>query len=289
MDDINPDSGFGPHQVPSESGFQQLDHAVTDDQLWLGYANEAVFDETVRRHTTRIRRALRSAKDGQDLVFGGGDLSPLNLLAAYRAGCFPMGLGADGAGPIGWWSPDPRGVLWDCQAHVSRSLRRQLSRFTVTVNHCFSEVVAGCGAPDRDGRWITAEVAAAYQRLHRHGVAHSVEVWDAQGVLAGGLYGVAQGGLFAGESKFHRVSGASKVAVVAAAEVARGAGAAAIFDVQWNTDHLESLGVIDVPRSAYLEAVEVASAGPAAPWAEMAAGGPWQVAWVQGEVVLRSL
>lgn len=259
---------------------------AVDQPLWVGYASAAEFEQAVQRHTVRIRTALRSAGEGQELVFGDGELTPLNLLAAYRAGCFPMGLGENGAGPFGWWSPDPRGVVWDCRAHISRSLRRQLKQFTVTVDQCFDRVIAGCGAPDREGRWITAEVMAAYQRLHRHGVAHSIEVWDARGQLAGGLYGVAQGGLFAGESKFHTVSGASKVAVVAAAEVTRQAGAHAILDVQWNTGHLESLGVVDVTRAAYLEAVEVSSSGPAAPWGDVAAGGPWRLVWAEGAVAL---
>jgi leucyl/phenylalanyl-tRNA--protein transferase len=163
-----------------------------------------------------------------------------------------MGVGPHGSPPLGWWSPDPRGVLPLGGLHVSRSLRRAVRRFEVRVDSAFAEVVAACADPGRGGRWITAEVAEAYGELHRLGWAHSVECWR-DGRLAGGLYGLAVGGLFAGESMFHRESDASKVALVALVRVlARDGDPRRLLDVQWRTPHLASLGVVDVPREEYL-------------------------------------
>jgi leucyl/phenylalanyl-tRNA---protein transferase len=188
----------------------------------------------------------------------GADLRPGTLLAAYRAGLFPMGLGRGGTRPLGWWSPDPRGVLPLDALHVSRSLRRSSTRFELTVDRAFDEVVAGCGDPRRSGRWITPEIVAAYGELHRLGWAHSVECWR-DGVLAGGLYGVAINGLFAGESMFHRVTDASKVALVGLVELMRADGdPRRLLDVQWRTDHLASLGVVEVPRKEYLARLRAA-------------------------------
>jgi leucyl/phenylalanyl-tRNA--protein transferase len=189
---------------------------------------------------------------GEDLVAAGGDLQPATLLAAYAAGYFPMGLGGGGRGPVGWWSPDPRGVLRPEHVHVSRSLRRSLRRFEVRVDTAFADVVAGCADPAREGAWITPEVAAAYQRLHELGWAHSVEVFE-DGALAGGLYGLSLGGLFAAESKFHRTTDASKAAVVALAAAMTADGVPGrLVDVQWRTEHLATLGVQEVPRGRYL-------------------------------------
>ncbi|MFD0483792.1 leucyl/phenylalanyl-tRNA--protein transferase [Kineococcus sp. GCM10028916] len=189
---------------------------------------------------------------GEDLVAAGGDLSPATLLEAYRHGFFPMGLGGGGTGPVGWWSPDPRGLLVPERVHVSRSLRRSSRRFEVRVDTAFEEVVAGCADPGRSGAWITREVARAYARLHRLGWAHSVEVF-LDGELAGGLYGLSIGGLFAAESKFHRVTDASKAAVVALAQLMTADGVPGrLVDVQWRTDHLATLGVEEVDRPAYL-------------------------------------
>jgi leucyl/phenylalanyl-tRNA--protein transferase len=134
---------------------------------------------------------------------------------------------------------------------VSRSLRRACARFEVRVDTAFEAVVDGCADPARPGRWITGAVREAYVGLHRLGWAHSVEVWDDDG-LAGGLYGVAVGGLFAGESMFHRRTDASKVAVVGLVDRLRGGGAR-LLDVQWVTPHLASLGAVDVPRQRYLD------------------------------------
>ncbi len=191
-----------------------------------------------------------------DLVASGGDLEPGTLLAAYRNGFFPMGLEDGGHGPIGWWSPVHRGVLLPGDHRVHRSLRRTSRRFSVTVDEAFDDVVAGCADPRRDGAWITDRFAEAYGELHRLGWAHSVEVWDEAGDLAGGLYGVAIGALFAGESMFHRRTDASKVALWAAADLVFEAGAtAAIFDVQWSTPHLAAQGVREIPRADYRERV----------------------------------
>ncbi len=199
-----------------------------------------------------------AAPAGEDLVAVGGDLQPGTLLAAYRAGLFPMGVGRHGGVPMGWWSPDPRGVLPLDGLRVSRSLRRAVRRFEVTVDTAFDDVLAACGDPGREGRWITADIAQAYGELHRLGWAHSVECWR-EGRLAGGLYGLAVGGLFAGESMFHREADASKVALVAlVALLARDGDSRRLLDVQWRTEHLASLGVIDVPRPEYLRRLRLA-------------------------------
>ena len=188
----------------------------------------------------------------------GADLSPGTLLAAYRTGLFPMGLGDDGAEPIGWWCPDPRGVLPLDGLVVSRSLRRSRARFEVRVDTAFDAVVAGCADPSRSGRWITPAVAAAYGELHRLGWAHSVEAWR-DGELLGGLYGVGVGGLFAGESMFSRATDASKVALVGLVEVLGADGdPRRLLDVQWRTDHLATLGVLEVPRTEYLRRLALA-------------------------------
>ena len=210
---------------------------------------------------------IERADAGEDLVGAGADLDPATILAAYRAGAFPMGLGRHGAGPMGWWSPDPRGVLRPEDLRVSRSLRRSCARLQVTVDTAFDAVVRGCADPDREGRWITRPVTRAYTRLHALGWAHSVEVWSGD-QLVGGLYGIAIGGLFAGESMFHRVTDASKVALVALRELITADGdPRRIIDVQWVTPHLASLGVREVPRAAYLGLLrETLEAPLPAPW-----------------------
>jgi leucyl/phenylalanyl-tRNA--protein transferase len=166
---------------------------------------------------------------------------------------------------LGWWSPDPRGVLPLDAMHVSRSLRRSSRRFEVTVDADFGAVITACADPARADGWIDAAFIDAYTRLHDLGWAHSVEVWaqDGEGTreLAGGLYGLAVGGLFAGESMFHRRTDASKVALLALVErLARGGGE--LLDVQWRTPHLASLGVVEVTRSRYLDLLAVALARP---------------------------
>lgn len=201
------------------------------------------------------------ADPGEDLVAVGGDLEPGTILTAYRNGLFPMGLGVAGAPPLGWWSPDPRGVLLPGRLHVSRSLRRSMRQFDVTVDTAFDEVVAGCADPDRSGAWITPQIASAYRRLHDLGWAHSVEVWRA-GELVGGLYGVAVGRLFAAESKFHRATDASKTAVVGLVRLLEEDGVPWLLDVQWRTDHLATLGVVEMPREDYLGLLRAARAQP---------------------------
>lgn len=184
----------------------------------------------------------------EDLWALGADLEPGTLLEAYRAGVFPMPV----PGTIGWWSPTPRAVIPLDALHVSRSLRRSLRRFETTVDTDFEQVVAACADPARPHGWIDESVVAAYTRLHRLGWAHSLEVWDDEG-LAGGLYGVAVGGLFAAESKFHRRTDASKAALVALVDLLRAAPDPhrRLLDVQWCTPHLASLGAVTVSRAAY--------------------------------------
>lgn len=186
--------------------------------------------------------------DKHGVVGIGADLEPSTLLAAYRRGLFPMRLGA--RAPIAWWSPDPRAVIPLDGFHASRSLHRVRRRFDVTVSAAFAAVVAGCADPRRPNGWIDESFIGAYTRLHEMGWAHSVEVWR-EGVLAGGVYGVRIGGLFAGESMFHTQRDASKVALWALVDGLRLDGAS-LLDVQWTTPHLASLGAIDLPRSEYL-------------------------------------
>lgn len=198
-----------------------------------------------------------------ELLGVGADLEPGTLLAGYRSGLFPMHLRK---GVLGWWSPDPRGVLPLDGLRVSRSLRRSCRRAPVTVDRAFVEVVAACADQPRPHGWITPEIQAAYRRLHGLGWAHSVEVWSPTGDLVGGLYGVGVGGLFAGESMFHRETDASKVALVALVERLTSAGAV-LLDVQWVTPHLASLGAVAIPRPAYLTRLRSALAVSAAPFA----------------------
>ena len=188
-----------------------------------------------------------------DVVGVGADLEPGTLLAAYRSGIFPMPVD----GRLAWWSPDPRAILPLEGLRISRSLRRSCSRYSVSVDAAFPEVIAACSTPERQGGWITSDIGVAYTRLHELGWAHSVETWTAEGALAGGLYGVAIGGLFAGESMFHRETDASKVALVALVELLRESGPA-LLDVQWCTPHLATLGVIEIPRRRYLSLLPTA-------------------------------
>ena len=196
----------------------------------------------------------------------GADLEPGTVLAAYRTGIFPMPVER---GMLAWWAPDPRGILPLDGLRVSRSLRKSCARFEVRVDTAFAQVLAACGDPRRHGAWITRDIAAAYQRLHDLGWAHSVEAWSLDdGTLAGGLYGVAIGGLFAGESMFHRSADASKVALVHLVDVLGGPAAAAegrLLDVQWRTDHLASLGVVEVSAAAYRQRAAEALALPLPP------------------------
>lgn len=197
---------------------------------------------------------LRPTVD-EDLVAAGADLEPGTLLGAYRAGLFPMGLGDHGGRPLGWWSPEPRGVLTPGAFRERRSLKKSRARFEIRVDTAFAEVMAKCADPDREGRWITDEIVSAYTALHRLGWAHSVETWR-EGELVGGLYGVAIGGLFAGESMFHSERDASKVALAALVDIVHADDdPRRLIDVQWATEHLERLGVVEWPRERYLIAL----------------------------------
>jgi leucyl/phenylalanyl-tRNA--protein transferase len=187
-----------------------------------------------------------------DLVGIGADLAPGTLLAAYRRGIFPMP-DAGVRPPMHWFSPARRGVVPLDGLRVSRSLRRSAREFELRVDTAFDEVMTRCADPSRDAGWITRDVAAAYGELHRLGWAHSVEAWQ-EGELVGGLYGVAIGGLFAGESMFHQVRDASKVALVELVRLLGEDGLEGrLLDVQWVTPHLATLGAVELPRSAYLE------------------------------------
>lgn len=194
-----------------------------------------------------LERALREP-DG--LLAAGGDLSPERLLAAYRHGCFPWY--QDGQ-PLLWWSPDPRMVLFPEELHVSRSLRKTLRRgdFTITFDQDFAAVIRACAAPRSyaDGTWITSAMQQAYLELHRRGIAHSVEAWQ-NGELVGGLYGLALGRLFFGESMFSRRDDASKAAFVTLVERLRDCGFA-LIDCQMHTEHLARFGARQIPRHAF--------------------------------------
>lgn len=193
---------------------------------------------------------------GVELIGLTSRFDPDVALVGYRRGIFAMDVAA---GVMGWFSPDPRGILPLERPHVARSLRRARRRFTVTVNEAFAAVVDGCADPSRSGAWITPRYRDVYLELHRRGWAHSVEVWSGD-QLAGGIFGVEQGGLFCGESMFHRETDASKVALVElVTRLAAGDDAERrLFDVQWWTPHLASLGVIEIPRPRYLQRLAVA-------------------------------
>jgi leucyl/phenylalanyl-tRNA--protein transferase len=213
---------------------------------------------------TRWRFPHPSRADAEGLLAVGGDLAPGTLVHAYTNGIFPWT-----TDPVTWWSPDPRAILPLDAVHVSRSLRRLLGRapgdggFEVSFDRDFRAVMEGCAeaAPGREETWISPRFVTAYCRLHEMGFAHSVEVW-AGGQLAGGLYGVSIGGLFAGESMFSRTANASKVALVRIAERLR-AGGWQLFDVQLMTAHLRSMGAVEIPRAHYLSRLAAALAAPA--------------------------
>ena len=200
-----------------------------------------------------------------DVVALGADLDPGTVLAAYRRGLFPMHLD----GMLAWWSPVERGVVPLDGVRVSRSLRRSVARYDITVDTAFAEVVDACADPARPGAWINAEIRAAYARLHELGWAHSVEARSRDdGALAGGLYGLAVGGLFAGESMFHHRTDASKAALLGLVDLLGGAAGAAqgrLLDVQWVTPHLASLGAVALDRAEYLRRLEHALTLPLAP------------------------
>lgn len=192
----------------------------------------------------------KAMREPNGLLAAGGDLSPERLIQAYRHGCFPW---FEEGQPILWWSPDPRTVLLPAEVHVSRSLGKVLrqGRFRVTFDQDFAAVIAECAGPRNytDGTWITDDMQRAYLALHEQGHAHSVEVWDGD-ALVGGLYGLAMGRLFFGESMFSRADNASKVGFVTLVEHLQQAGFV-LIDCQMPTDHLHSLGARSIPREVF--------------------------------------
>lgn len=203
--------------------------------------------------------AAAARANGCEVIAVGADLEPGTLLGAYRCGLFPM---PARRGVPAWWSPEPRGVipLHAGGLKVSRSLRKSCARYEIRFDTAFEEVIESCADKRRPGKWIDRDIVRAYTRLHELGWAHSVEAFDDRGVLAGGLYGVAVAGLFAGESMFHRGTDASKVALVRLVEMLREAGdpQRRLLDVQWVTPHLESLGAVGLSRAEYHSRLAVA-------------------------------
>jgi leucyl/phenylalanyl-tRNA--protein transferase len=212
-----------------------------------------------------VERALR---DPNGLLAAGGDLSPERLVEAYRHGIFPW-FGEDD--PLLWWSPDPRMVLFLRELHVSRSLRRTMKsgQFSVTVDRAFRQVMAGCAEPraDEAGTWITDDMVEAYGELADRGLAHSVEAWH-DDRLVGGLYGVAIGRMFYGESMFSRQTDASKVALVTLTRQLE-RWEFEMIDCQMSTGHLASLGAREVPRAEFLDRMRKLARQPGVP-------GPWR-------------
>ncbi len=199
--------------------------------------------------------------DADGFVGVGGDLSPRTLLRAYAEGVFPW-YGEDD--PILWWSPDPRAII-ELEGpepygglHVSRRLARTLrsGKFRITINQCFGQVIRACGENREGGTWITPEMIAAYEELHRLGFAHSVESWVGD-TLAGGVYGVALGGLFAAESMFYRITDGSKVALAALVRRLK-ERRFVLLDVQMTTPHTERLGAFNIARRTYLQRLRYA-------------------------------
>jgi len=186
----------------------------------------------------------------QDLIAAGGDLEPATVISAYRRGIFPMIV--EMPDPVlAWWSPNPRGILPLDNLRVTRSMRQSARRYEVRVDTCFGDVIRACANPARERGWITDDFVRAYIQLHELGWAHSVEVFDRAGTLAGGLYGVRIDGLFAGESMFYLQRDASKVALMTLVQLMQETGLI-LLDVQWTSRHLESLGVVEIRRQEYL-------------------------------------
>lgn len=221
--------------------------------------------ERINRNSLEFPDTQQALSYPNGLLAVGGDLSLQRLLRAYQRGIFPW---YEDPQPILWWSPDPRSVLFPEEIAVSRSLAKTLrrNRFHLTADTAFHRVLAGCAEPrERErGTWITNNMARAYMELHRSGYAHSVEVWDDQGQLQGGLYGVSLGRVFFGESMFSRTNDASKVALVALTRMLPGLGSD-IIDCQVESEHLNSMGARNIPRvdfEAYLpQTDEVEQAG----------------------------
>ena len=205
---------------------------------------------------SRWRLPPASQWPDSDLLALGADLEPSTVIEAYRRGLFPMGVG-DLGDRLGWWSPDPRGILPLDSLRVTRSMRQSAKRYEIRVDTCFTRVMRGCADPSRGRSWITAAFVEGYTRLQELGWAHSVEVFNHRGELAGGLYGLRVAGCFSGESMFHIERDASKVALMALVDLMTKSGMT-LLDVQWCSEHLASLGAIDIPRREYLARLAVA-------------------------------
>lgn len=204
----------------------------------------------LQRDTLDFPPLDKALREPNGLLAAGGDLSPARLVAAYRHGCFPW---YSQGQPLLWWSPDPRTVLFPDEFHLSRSLAKLIrqQRFRVSFDHDFAAVIQACAAPRdyADGTWITESMQSAYLQLHRQGIAHSVEVWE-HGQLVGGLYGLAMGQLFFGESMFSRTDNASKVGFATLVSKLREWGFV-LIDCQMPTQHLHSFGARAIPRSEF--------------------------------------
>ena len=229
----------------------------------------------------------RPDPDADDLVAFGADLAPQTLIAAYAAGYFPMPMSgplervrlrrANGGPRIGWFSLQQRGVLRPEALDISHSLAKSTRRYHLSVDADFEAVIAGCADPARRGRWISDEILEAYVRLHRSGLAHSVEVRNGDDELVGGVYGLSLGALFAGESMFHTARDGSKVALVGltALLMADSEPGTTLIDTQWVTPHLASLGIEEWDRERYLDGLPdlIGATGPDfARWAGDPAG-----------------
>lgn len=210
-----------------------------------------------------------------DMIGLSGEFSTTVVVEAYRTGVFPMPVDAerwpqlDAEVAFAWFSPMRRGILPLDGLRVTRSLRKMARRYRVTRDRAFDEVMRRCGDPSREGAWINDDIRRVYGGLHDRGLAHSVEVWDGENRLVGGLYGVGIGGLFAGESMFHDPDhgrDASKVALVELVSVLTASAGQRLLDVQWCTPHLATLGVIEIDRSDYLTRLSAVLTTPAPDW-----------------------
>jgi leucyl/phenylalanyl-tRNA---protein transferase len=214
----------------------------------------------------------RAARKPNGLLAAGGNLRPDTLLAAYRQGIFPW---FEPGQPLLWWSPDPRAVIPPGQVHVSRSMARQGRRggYRITSDQAFGAVIRRCAAPRRgsSGTWIGPEMIAAYEALHTAGHAHSVECWM-DGELAGGLYGVAVGSVFSGESMFSVRPNASKLALIRLGRALAEAGFA-LIDCQIPNPHLSAMGAVEIPRARFLAVLRQGLEHPPPAWPEAALSG----------------